>query len=135
MVEQVIRCLLPELTETRDWDSMLPHVAFIINSTPAVATGYSPFYLNFGYHPTTPLELLRDRDTSLNETVEQFIKRMQSDFQKAREQMHTAQQRMKKYADQRRLDVTYQPGQWVLLSTTHLSAKNIPRKFHVRILH
>ena len=75
-MEQVLRCLISENGTYKNWDSLLPTVAFIINSLPAQATGYSPFYLNYGFHPTTPVEMLRDFETSHVESVNDFTRRM-----------------------------------------------------------
>ena len=35
-------------------------VEFVISNSPAQSTGYTPFYLNYGYHPCTPVDVLRD---------------------------------------------------------------------------
>ena len=43
-----------------DWDSYLFHAEVAVNNAVQESTGASPFYLNYGHHPWTPLS------TSLN---------------------------------------------------------------------
>ena len=46
-----------------------------MNNAPSRATGYSSFYLNYGYHPLHPLQLFHSpKDTSI-EAVAQFTSR------------------------------------------------------------
>ena len=78
--EQILRCLVHELEEHRDWEELLPTVEFVMNAYPNSSTGYSPFYLNWGYHPVTPSFFLRDIPDIANETVAQFLRRMDQAF-------------------------------------------------------
>ena len=43
-----------------------------INSLPNSSTGYSPFYLNYGYHPVLPVELLKGDEEVKIEAVDNF---------------------------------------------------------------
>lgn len=43
-----------------DWDLSLPAVALAYNSTPDVATGYSPFFLTKGREATLPVQRFLD---------------------------------------------------------------------------
>ena len=43
------------------WDEHLPIVEFTSNNTKSTATGFTPFYLTYGYHPDTPIDLLYQR--------------------------------------------------------------------------
>ncbi|MCG8668213.1 MAG: DDE-type integrase/transposase/recombinase, partial [Pseudomonadales bacterium] len=38
-----------------EWDELLPYVEFAINNSKAAVTGHTPFFLNYGRHPITPL--------------------------------------------------------------------------------
>ena len=127
-IEQVLRCLIHELGEVREWDQLLPTVEFILNSHANHSTGYSPFYLNWGYHPVTPQLFLRDRQAVTNETVNQFLTRMSDAFQRAKNNMRRASQRSKSLYDKRRREVTYTVGDWVLLSTENLFKQGTPQK-------
>ncbi len=131
--EQVLRCLFAELGH-HDWESLLPMTQFVINSSPSVSTGYSPFFLNYGFHPVTPLEMLRDRSESSIESTEEFLARMDEVLAAAKRQMLKAQNQMKQAADKHRRDVHYAVGDKVLLSTQHLKLKDLPTKFARRFI-
>jgi hypothetical protein len=45
-------------TNQDDWDLFVPFLTLAFNSTFNFATGYSPFYLRFGYHPKTLVDTL-----------------------------------------------------------------------------
>lgn len=63
-----------------------------MNPMPSMSTSYSPFYLNFIYPLVTPLGLMRDRNESRIEAIENFIKRMEDVFKRAKSQMSKAQE-------------------------------------------
>ena len=41
-----------------DWDTLLPLAEFAINNSVAESTGMTPFYMNSGQHPNTPLSIV-----------------------------------------------------------------------------
>ena len=102
VVEMVLKCLLHEEKMYEDWERFLSIVEFVINSSPAQSTGYTPFFLNFGYHPCKPVDILRDSEESTVETVKQFSLRMQRAFSRAQFHLNHAQERQKLQADRRR---------------------------------
>ena len=57
---------------------ILPAVEMVINSLPNRSTGYSPFYLVYGYHPVLPVELLKGDEKTNVESVEKFVDRTQA---------------------------------------------------------
>ena len=46
----------------KDWEILLPTVEMVINSLPNQSTGFSPFYLNYGHEPVTPIQLLKGEE-------------------------------------------------------------------------
>ena len=126
--EQVLRCLIHEMGEVREWDLLLPMVEFVLNSYPNRSTGYSPFYLNWGYHPVTPQIFLRDQQPVTNESVAQFMSRMDRLFTRSQENVRRANQRSKANYDRRRREAEYAIGDRVLLSTEHLHRQGTPQK-------
>ena len=70
-----------------------------MNSTPNLTPGYKGFYLNCGFHPLHPLQLLDSPDQTNVESVVSFTSRLQGDFMVAKEQLHRGQQQMKQVAD------------------------------------
>ena len=130
--EQVLRCTVHELGERRDWDTLLTHVEFCLNSQPNRSTGYSPFYLTYGYHPTTPIDLLSATDTSSVEGVTRFAQRLRQTYATAQEHLHRANEAYKKQYDRRHRPATFAVGDAVLLSTRNLRMKGTPAKLQRR---
>ena len=134
LLEQTLRCTVHQLGEGRNWVEMLPSIEFAINNTPNRTTGYSAFFLNYGYHPLHPLQLLHSRDDSYNESVVSFVSRLQADFDRAQQQLHRAREQMIQQEDPHRRLVEFQVGDSVLLSTRHIRFRNCPHKLQRRFV-
>ena len=132
--EQVLRCVVHQLGEPRDWDDLCPVIEFSLNSHPNRSTGFSPFYLNFGYHPVTPADLLTCEDESSVESVSRFTQRLHSIFAKAKEHLHVAQEQQRRYYDRRHRPAEFDVGQYVLLSTKNLRIRGTPAKLQRRFV-
>jgi hypothetical protein len=51
-LEEMLR---PYVSPSQDgWDLKLPCAEFAVNNATTAATGFSPFYLNYGRHPRGP---------------------------------------------------------------------------------
>ena len=107
---------------------LLPTMELVINSLPNSTTGFSPFYLNYGYEPITPIELIWGDELAKAETVASFIQRVASDWKLARENLDRSVHLQAKYYDKKHRDVGYKVGDLVLLSTHNLKLKGTPRK-------
>ena len=77
VISQTIRCLMTDVADLGKWKEYLPTVEMVINSLPNRSTGYSPFYLMYGYHPVLPVELLKGDESTNVETLLKFLERMQ----------------------------------------------------------
>ena len=75
IVSQALRCLMTDVTDLTRWKDYLPTDAMVINSLPNRSTGYSPFFLMYGYHPVLPVELLKGDESTNVETVSKFLER------------------------------------------------------------
>ena len=75
IIGQMLRCTIHKLNEARDWDSLLPKIELPINSLSNYSTGYSPFYLNYGFHPNVP-ELMKTNEETRQETIASCVGRM-----------------------------------------------------------
>lgn len=120
-----------------DWDEHLIPVEFAYNDSLNPSIGYSPFYLNYGSHPNTPLSLICKTQQDLPEEVEVFAARMRKDFALARQSLKMAQATQAKYHNLHHRDFTFQVGDKVWLSAAHLrrphaenASKKLERKFH-----
>ena len=132
LLEQTLRCTVHQLGETRRWVDVLPIIEFAVNNTPNRTTGYSSFYLNYGYHPLHPLQLLHSPQDTNIEAVTQFTSRMQQDFSVALQQLNRARTQMMHQTDPQRRAVEFHEGDEVLLSTRHIRFRQCPTKLQRR---
>ena len=128
VVSQTLRCLMSDVSDLTKWTEYLPTVEMVVNSLPNRSTGYSPFFLMYGYHPVLPVELLKGDESTNVETVSKFLTRTQEVWRSARAQMEKAVVAQKKYYNQKHRDVQFAVGDTVLLSTQNLRLKGIPHK-------
>ena len=77
VVSQTLRCLMTDVADLNRWKDFLPTVEMVMNSLPNRSTGYSPFFLMYGYHPVLPVELLKGDESTNVETVSKFLERTQ----------------------------------------------------------
>jgi hypothetical protein len=115
-----------------DWDQTLIHAEFAYNSSINATTGYTPFFLNYGQHPHTPLSLSVPPLLPVSKPVGQFLSEIREHLSRARSAILKAQENQAKYANEKRRDVSFNPGDRVLLSSKKLkppSAENAKEKF------
>ena len=102
---------------------MLAHIEYAVNQTPNRTIGYLAFYLNYGYHPLSPIQMLGGTHDTANEAVQQFVNRMQADFETAKEQLQRAAEEMQHVAYEYRTMGEFNVGDLVLLNTRHIKFK------------
>ena len=90
LLEQTLRCTIHQVAKTRPWVDLLPVIEFAVNSAPNWTTGYTGFYLNYGFHPLHPLQLLDSPEQTNVESVVSLTSRLQGDFMVAKEQLYRA---------------------------------------------
>ena len=127
-VSQTLQCLIHERKNVKDWEILLPTVEMVINSLPNQSTGFSPFYLNYGHEPVTPIQLLKGNGSASTESVDSFIRRVSSDWKLARENLQRSVGLQAKYCDRKHRDISNKVGDLVLLSTQNLRMKGTPGK-------
>lgn len=120
------------IAPTQDnWDKLLPLVEFAINNSKHESTKETPFFLNYGINPSSPIEIQLPRPGSTAITTKvpgvlKSVRNIQDSIKKARQCLEAAQQRQKTYADKRRSPTPIQikAGNEVLLSTKHIELKH-----------
>lgn len=118
----------------RDWATHLPLAEFAINNAKHASTGETPFYLNYGRHPASPLtrQFLTDAGRPPARTdvpaAQEFVARMQENLAKARTSLQAAQQRQKTLYDKGRAPHSFEVGDQVLINTTNIHARKSARK-------
>jgi hypothetical protein len=104
-----------------DWDLLLSRAEFAHNNGFHESVQATPFDLNHGRHPRTPMGGKRD---DVYPDAAAFVERLQSTLTLARKLLIAAQQRQKAYADQHRIERSYKVGEQVLPSTKYLNIKH-----------
>ena len=69
------------------WKDFLPTVEMVVNSLLNWSTGYSPFFLMYGYHPVLLVELLKGDESTNVDTLSKCLERTQEVWRRARAQM------------------------------------------------
>ena len=118
----------------KKWEIFLPTVELVINSLPNSSTGFSPFFLNYGYEPVTPIQLLRGDEIARTESVASFTQGVASDWNLARQNLDKSVRLQQKYNDKKHRDVGYRVGDLVLLSNRNLKMKGTPGKLQKRFV-
>ena len=121
-IEEILRAYVAPLQN--DWDLHLTNVEFAYNDSVNATTGYTPFFLNYGRHPVTPMMLLSKVEPATgNESVDDFVVRMQTDLIRAKELIAKAQERQVAQANKHRRDKTFVVGDKVYLSADFIRVK------------
>jgi len=112
--------------EQDDWVSLLPMAEFAYNNSNTNATGISPFYANYGFHPTAtnPTAVL-----PLNPTSFAYGHWMHAVHGEARKSLDKTQEQMRRYADPHRKEPpVYQVGDLVMLKGKNIQTRRPSRK-------
>jgi hypothetical protein len=132
-IEEMLRAYIAPLQD--DWDTHLVNLEFAYNDSVNATTGFTPFYLNYGKHPLTPLALLQAETRSGVEAADDFVVRMQTELIRAKGAIQRAQERQAQNANRKRRDHQFSVGDMVYLSRDHLREKGAPdakQKFQKR---
>ncbi|KAJ9515361.1 hypothetical protein QJQ45_006622 [Haematococcus lacustris] len=122
-----------------DWDQHLTAAEFAYNASVQASTGYSPFRLNSGQEPYTPLTLAAPHvsEPGDNESAAAYVHRMAADLASATHHLVKAQERQTTNANKKRSDHTFVVGDMVYLAHSffahsqpaNATADNATRKF------
>ena len=104
-----------------DWDEWLYLAEFSVNNAWQESVKETPFMLNTGQHPRTPLD--GGRETRVPQATD-FVRQIDMSLARAKQSILAAQSRMKSFADQKRRDVSFAKGEKVLLSTQNFKLAN-----------
>lgn len=109
-----------------NWDELLAAAEFAVNNSYQASIQDTPFHVNYGRHPRVPSDLLlaseRKKAVKNKEAVD-FIGNIERAIAKAKTCMQAAQARQKKYADKKRIDLHFDIGELVWLSSRHVTLR------------
>ena len=103
----------------------LPCCEFAINNAWNQTTGSTPFFLNFGAHPRSPINV----DVVCKPpAADTFVGRVKDSVLRARESLSYAQARMRETADAQRRAEAFEVGEFALLATKGLEPSPLATK-------
>jgi hypothetical protein len=106
------------LTYGKDWEQSLPYAEFSYNNSYQASLGMSPFEALYGRKCKTPLMWSEVGERALVGPA--LIKEAEEKVAEIREKLKAAQSRQKNYADKKRREISFNPGDFGLSqSLTH----------------
>jgi len=128
-IEEVLRSFTSDASGA--WDDLLPYVEFSMNNSKNASTQETPFFLNSGKHPRTPVTNQlpnRTPGTHVLPSIESIFRDRDEVLLRVRRLLQAAQDRQKHYADSSRRQHPFAAGHQVLLSTTNFRFQGKGRK-------
>jgi hypothetical protein len=114
-----------------NWSDLLPIAEFAYNNSINASTKMSPFYANYGFHPSgDTLSNIAD-NLNLPSLESRTLKEITKELT---ENLVRAQATYKRFADKKRLDRSFAKGEFVYLSAKNLRTDRPNKKFDVRLL-
>ncbi|KAI0038602.1 hypothetical protein FA95DRAFT_1465817, partial [Auriscalpium vulgare] len=104
-----------------DWAKLLPVLVHSYNSSVHSSTGFSPYFLLYGFHPKGSADFIAPqaryaaRPQLSNESAVDFVLDLEDARQRAREAMAIAQAQYAKAYNKSHRAETFEPGDEVLL--------------------
>jgi hypothetical protein len=124
-MEDMLRACV--LTYGKDWEQSLPYVEFSYNNSYQASLGMSPFEALYGRKCKTPLMLSEVGERALVGPA--LIKEAEEKVAEIREKLKAAQSRQKNYADKKRREISFNPGDFVYLKVSPIRGT---RRFQVQ---
>ena len=113
--------------EMDDWVDLLPMAEYAYNNTVTSATGMTPFFANYGWHPGT---VNPGKAEVSNPASEAYAHWARKSIETNRQMLEAARERMVKYGNRKRTEShKYRVGDMVLLSARTLRTKRPSKKF------
>ena len=72
VIGKMLRCTIYEMNEVREWKRLFPMIELAINSSVNRSTGYTPFFLNYGFDPVVPVDLIKGNERVQNAQILNF---------------------------------------------------------------
>lgn len=119
--------------EMANWADLLPMAEFAYNNGRSSATGMTPFFANYGYHPSAhnpPADA-----TVRNPASRLYAHWMKNVHDEAKQNLEQARTRMKHWADKRRKEApAFEKDQLVWLNAKHIRTKRPAKKLDKKML-
>lgn len=116
-----------------DWDRYLPAVMFAYRRVTQESTGETPFYLLYGREPATPADISQGvkfnttGPMSVTEWRAKLVAVLQEAQEYARNNIGKSQQRQETSYNERRREVSFEPGAQVFVYSPHVKKGQSPK--------
>ena len=134
VVSQRLRCIIHDAGSIKKLGKGFANSRFGDYSLPNQSTELSPFFLNYGNEPVTPIQLLKGNEEVKIESVASFVHRATSNWTIGRENLKRPIDLQVKHCNRKHRDAHYDEGDLVLLSTKNLIMKGILGKLQKRFV-
>ncbi|GAX84689.1 hypothetical protein CEUSTIGMA_g12110.t1 [Chlamydomonas eustigma] len=122
-IEQILRAYVSPQHD--DWSTWLPLAEFAYNSHVHSSTLQTPFYANYGFHPTAPPSLLLPTD-SLSPDAAAYLDNLHDVQQSIIRELDLAKARQAESVNRHCRDLTFKVGDRVRLSSEFLPLVDYP---------
>ena len=95
-------------------------------STQLSSTRQTPFFANYGFHPTTPVSLLNPNPTGTDPTAAKYLDTLRDVHTSITRELDLAKAQQSAQANRHRRDLTFNIGDRVRLSTDHITLADYP---------
>lgn len=119
MIENFLRCYCSH--HQTDWDTLLTSAEFAYNSSRVESMGASPFELDLGWTPKSPLALLEGKPDDRLESINTFKQRLAASFKDAKFAHKLAQARQAAYNSRKYTPPAFEVGDSVWLDRKYFS--------------
>ena len=120
----VLRSLVAK--NNKSWEECLPIAEFAYNRTSHSVTSHSPFFVNYGFNPLTPLDLcVLPSDSYCDIEGEQKANEIKKLHKEVAERISKANAQRAEMVNKHKKEVIFEPGDWVWL---HLRKIRFPNK-------
>lgn len=134
LLEHYLRVFCNE--DQSDWVAKLPLAQFVYNTSHHSSINTTPSFALMGYHPQGPFDVkpTHHQRRSYSVAAKQRAEQLEADRKKLRATLAHSQELYKKYYDKGRKPMTFQKGDWVLLSAKNIHQKRPSKKLSNKYL-
>lgn len=128
-VEHYLRCF--SNFEQDNWSELLPLAEYAYNNSVTSATGYSPFYANYGFNPRSTWAT---DEGPRNPSSTSYMHWMISVHNSLRDRLKETRAKMGDHYDQKRLPApSYKPGDLVMLNGKNIKTRKACKKLEAKL--
>ena len=123
-IEQILRAYVNPLHD--DWSTWLPIAEFSYNNAVNSSTHQTPFFANYGFHPTVPISFLNPNPTGTDPSATKYLDTLRDIHTTIARELDLAKAQQSAQANRHRRDLTFQVGDRVRLSTDNITLADYP---------